>query len=87
MVDHLALGVGAAGPGAGVAALLVDAGQVAGALAVYPALRPTVGGRAHVAGEAGAGRDVVLPPALGVGSTGVRVTGVHGPWSCLSLGD
>ena len=36
VVNDLALGVGAAGPGARVAALLVDAGQVAGAFAVYP---------------------------------------------------
>ena len=36
VVDVLALSVGAAGPGAWIAALLVDAGQVAGAFTVYP---------------------------------------------------
>ena len=85
MVDHLALGVGPAGPGARVAALLVDAGQVTGALAVYPALGPAVGWRAHIAGETGAGRDVVLASALGVRPTRVRVAGIHWPRRCLSL--
>ena len=40
VVDHLALGGGPAGPGAQVAAPLVDAGQVTGALTGCPALRP-----------------------------------------------
>ena len=87
VVDDLALGVGAAGPGAGVAALLVDAGQVAGALAVYPALGPAVGRGAHVARQTGARRDVVLASALGVRPARVRVTRVHGPGSGLSLCD
>ena len=87
VVDDLALGVGAARPGAGVAALLVDAGQVAGALAVDPALGSAVGWCAHIARQAGAGRDVVLASALGVWTTWVRIAGIHWPRRCLSLSD
>ena len=86
MVDHLALGVGPAGPGARVAALLVDAGQVTGALAVYPALGPAVGRGAHMAGQTGAVYKVVLAPALGVRPTWIRTAGIH--WQRrLSLSD
>ena len=87
VVDHLALGVGPAGPGARVAALLVDAGQVTGALAVDSALGPAVGRGAHIAGQAGAGSDVVLASALGVWPTRVRIAGIHWPRRCLSLSD
>ena len=87
VVDHLALGVSPAGPGAGVATLLIDAGQVTGALAVDPALGSAVGWCAHIARQAGAGRDVVLASALGVWPTWVRITGIHWPRSCLSLSD
>ena len=86
VVDHLALGVSPAGPGAGVATLLIDAGQVTGALAVDPALGPAVGWCAHIARQAGAGRDVVLVPALGERTArvwqaridGLRTPGGHG---------
>ena len=43
VVDDLALGEGSAGARAGVAALLVDAGQVARAFTMYHTLRPAVG--------------------------------------------
>ena len=87
MVDHLALGVSPAGPGAGVATLLIDAGQVTGALAVDPTLGSAVGGCAHIARQAGAGRDVVLASALGVWTTWIRIAGIHWPRRCLSLSD
>ena len=64
MVDHLALGGGPAGPGARVAALLVDAGQVTGALAGCPALGPAVGWAAPMTRQAGAVPEVVHHPAL-----------------------
>lgn len=56
---------------------LPDTGEVAGALAVDAALWSAVGWRAHVAGQAGAGRDVVLAAALRERATRVRVTRVH----------
>ena len=87
VVDHLALSRGPAGPGARVATLLIDTGQVTGALAVDPALGSAVGRCSHIARQAGAGRDVVLASALGVWSTWVRITGIHWPWRCLSLSD
>ena len=87
VVDHLTLGVGAAGPGARVAALLVDAGQVAGALAVNPALGPAVGRGANIAGQTRAGRNVILASALRVWATWVRIARIHWPGSCLSLSD
>ena len=87
MVDHLALGGGPAGPGARVAALLVDAGQVTGALAGCPALRPAVGRAALMARQAGAVPEVVHHPALGVWPTRIRTAGIHWQRSCLSLSD
>ena len=87
MVDHLALGGGPAGPGARVAALLVDAGQATGALAGCPALRPAVGWAALIPGQAGAEYKVVLAPALGVRPTRIRTAGIHWQRRCLSLSD
>ena len=87
MVDNLALSGGPAGPGARVAALLVDAGQVTGALAGCPALRPTVGRAALVPRQAGAVPDVVHHPALGVRPTRTRTAGIHWQRGCLSLSD
>ena len=49
VVDDLALGEGPAGARAGVAALLVDAGQVARALTMYHTLRPAVGRHPNIA--------------------------------------
>ena len=48
VVDHLALGGGPAGPGARVPALLVDAGQVTGALAWIICIISTDGKLARV---------------------------------------
>ena len=87
MVDHLALGRGPAGPGARVAALLVDAGQVTGALAGCPALGLAVGRAALMARQAGADREVVHHPALGVRPTRIRTAGIHWQRRCLSLSD
>ena len=56
---------------------LPDTGEVAGALAVDAALWSAVGRRAHVAGQAGAGRDVVLAAALRERAARVRVTRGH----------
>ena len=87
VVDHLALSGGPAGPGARVAALLVDAGQVTGALAGCPALRLAVGRAALMARQAGAVPEVVHHPALGVRPTWIRTAGIHWQRRCLSLSD
>ena len=87
MVDHLALGGGPAGPGARVAALLVDAGQVTGALAGCPALRLAVWRAALIPGQTGAVPEVVHHPALGVWPTRIRTAGIHWQRRCLSLSD
>ena len=85
MVDHLALGGGPADPGARVAALLVDAGQDTGARAGCPALWPAVGWAALMSRQAGADREVVHAPALGVRPTKIRTAGIHWQRRCLSL--
>ena len=87
VVDHLALGRGPAGPGAWVMALLVDAGQVTGALVGCPALGPAVWRTALKARKAGAGCKVVHIPALGVWPTWIRCTRIHWQRRCLSLSD
>ena len=87
VVDHLALSGGPAGPGARVSALLVDAGQVTGALAGCPALRLAVGRAAPVARQTGAIHEVVLTPALGVWPTWIRSAGINWQRCCLSLSD
>ena len=87
MVDHLALSEGPTGPGARVAALLVDAGQATGALAGCPALRPAAGRAAPMARKAGAVPEVVHHPALGVLPTRIRTAGIHWQRRCLTLSD
>ena len=87
VVDHLALGGGPAGPGAWVAALLVDAGQVTGALAWCPALGLAVWRAALMARQAGAEPKVVHHPALGVRPTWIRTAGIHWQRRCLTLSD
>ena len=77
MVDHLALGGGPAGPGARVTALLVDAGQVTGALFGCTALRLAVWRTAIMARQAVTGCEVVHESALGVGPTWIRIAGIH----------
>ena len=82
VADHSALGVLTAGSRARVAALLVDAGQVLGALAVGHALGSAVGRCADKADQARAGRLVTSNPALGVGTAGRRLArlGWDGKW-------
>ena len=87
VVDHLTLSGGPAGPGAWVAALLVDAAQATGALAGCPAFGPAVGWAALMAGQAGAVPEVVDHPALRVRPTWIRTAGIHWQRSCLSLSD
>ena len=87
VVDHLALSGGDAGLGARVVALLVDAGQVTGALSGCPALRLAVGRTASVARQAGAGCYAVHLQALGVWPTWIRMAGIHKLRRCLSLSD
>ena len=87
VVEHLALSGGPAGPGARVAALLVDAGQVTGALTGCPALGPTVGRAALIARQAGAIHEIVLTPTLGVWPTWIRCTRIHWQRQCLALSD
>ena len=82
MVDDFTLREGSAGSWTRVTTLLTDAGQVTGALAVQDALRPAVGRDSHIAGQAGAGCDVVLVPALGEGTARVwqaRIDGLRAP--------
>ena len=77
MVDDLALGVDAAGAGAGVAALVVDAGLVGRALRVLDALGPAAGhvGVAEVPGHACAGGGAVPVRADGVGAARGGIAG------------
>ncbi len=79
MIDHLAVGVGAAGAGTRVNTLLIDAGRVAGTVRVDDTLGPAVGRHAHIVGQAGAGRDVVGVAALGVGTAGAGQAGIYRP--------
>ena len=82
MVDDFTLREGSAGSWTRVTTLLTDAGQVTGALAVQHALRPAVGRDSHIARQTGAGRDVVLVPALGERTARVwqaRIDGLRAP--------
>ena len=72
-----ALGVRAARSRTRVFALLIYARQIAGALAVTDAFRPTIGRRADKFGEARARGRVADLPALGIRSARRRLTGVH----------
>ena len=85
VVDHLALSGGDAGLGARVVALLVDAGQVTGALSGCPALGLAVGRAALIARQAGAGCNAVYSPALRVWPTWIRIAGIHWQSRCLSF--
>ena len=87
MVDDLALGCRSTGPGTRVATLLSDTGQVAWTLTVEDTLRSTVGRDSDISGQAGAGRDASLVPALREGATGVRQAGIdRDGWSGGSHG-
>ena len=76
MVDDLALSCWSTGSGTRVTALLSDTGQVAGTLTVENALRSAVGRDSDISGQAGAGSDACLVPALREWATGVRQAGV-----------
>ena len=71
-----AVGVGAAGPGAGVDALVVPAGEVVGTVVVDGALVSAGGWRAEEAALAAADRDAVDVLADRVGAAGVRLAGI-----------
>jgi hypothetical protein len=66
VVDNLTVSPDAAGPDAWVLALLLNAGQVGGALRIDDTFRPAEGRPACVAGQAGAGLVTVDHLAFGV---------------------
>lgn len=78
VADHSAVGVNAAGSRARVAALLIDARQVRGALAVTDAFRPAVGRFADELGQTTAGRRVVYDLTPTVEPTRGWDAGVNG---------
>ena len=85
MVDDLTLREGSTGSRTGVTTLLTDTGQVTGTLAVEDTLRPTVGRNSDISRQAGAGRDIVLVPALGEWSAGIRQAGIDWFWPAGGL--
>ena len=78
MHDHCALRPRGTRARTGVPALLINAGPVAGTLGVDQALGSAVGRNAHVAGQAGAGRDTVRVAALRIAAARVGPAGVGG---------
>lgn len=76
MVDDTADGIVAAGSGTGIAALLVDARQLAGTLRVDSALGAAVGSLAEEGGQARAGGYSINVAALGVWTAGCRHAGI-----------
>lgn len=77
MTDDPALRIGATSSGTGVAALAIDAGQMARALGVARALGTAVGRGADELRVAGARGSVVENLALGVRSARRGLAGVH----------
>ena len=77
MVGDPALRIVATQAGAGVAALLLDAGRGLAALRAHETLGPAVGRGAYHALLAGADADSVTLPELAVGAAGVGVAGVQ----------
>ena len=77
MVVHLAVGVEATRALARVCAVLVDAGEVVGAVGGHQALGPAVRWRAEVALDAGAHRLTMELAALRVRAARARKTWVH----------
>ena len=79
MISDPAVGIDPTEAGAGVLTLSVDASSVSGTVVVDLTLRPAVGRRAQHLGQT-----VTLTPGphhsrgLAVGSTGIRIAGVHG---------
>lgn len=76
VVDHLALGVGSTGPGAGVNTLLLDTSLTELAFRREQALWSTVGRASEIAREAGTHRARTLRSAFTIWSTWVRITRV-----------
>ena len=81
MVDNSALRVEAANPGAGIYAVLVDAGQDTRAVAVDHTLWPAAGVRVtkvlrSAATDAGAAAD----PGISIRSTRIGITGISWRW-------
>jgi hypothetical protein len=76
VVDHLALGVGSAGPGTGVNTLLLDTSLTELTFRREQALWSAVGRAPEIAREAGTHRARTLRPALTIWSTWVRITRV-----------
>ena len=83
MVDDSALGVEATDPGAGVDAVLVDAGQDARAVAVHHALWPAAGVRVtKVLRSAAADAGTAAYSGISIGSTRIRIAGISWWWRC-----
>lgn len=78
MVNGSADGTEATQPGTGILAPAIDAGPVAGTLAVGYALGPAVGRNSQVLRQAAAHSVASLVAALGMGSTGRRQAGIDG---------
>ena len=83
MVDDSALGVEATDPGAGVDAVLVDAGQDTRAVAVHHALWPAASVRVtEVLRSAAADTGTAAHPGISIGSTRIRIAGISRWWRC-----
>lgn len=78
VADDLALGELATGSGTGIAALLIQAGQVRGTVRVDHALGSALGWDTKVARQAGADGLLVGHATLGIVAAGRGLTGVQG---------
>ena len=79
--DETTLGIGSAGPGAGVDTVLGHAGQGGRAVAVHRTLRLAAGERvSEVLPPAGAQTGVAPNGEVRVGAAGVRVAGITWGW-------
>ena len=83
MVDDSALRVEAADPGAGVDAVLVDAGQDTRAVAVDHTLWPAAGVRVtKVLRSAATDAGTAAHSGISIGSTRIGVAGISWWWRC-----
>ena len=83
MVDDATLRVEAAHAGAGVDAVLVDAGQDTRAVAVDHALRPAAGVRVtKVLRSAATDAGTAAHSGVSIGSTRIGVAGISWWWRC-----
>ena len=83
MVDDSALRVEATHSGAGVDAVLVDAGQDTRAITVDHALWPAAGVRVtKVLRSAAADAGTATNPGISIGSTRIRIAGISRWWRC-----